>query len=373
MLLVCRQNVRVLVSLGVLFANLTPLYAQREVDLRPRSVATFNGTVVTEDELRKAAAPELEQLRIQAQQMIAGMSRAEHQVLESKLIRLLADKMFDAEASKRGVSREKFLEAELAGKIRNVSAEEIKAFYEANKLRYNQPLEKVSAEIRKVLSEERRSQAIGELADRLKAQYGVTTLLPPLRVRVKTDGSPSLGPKEAPVTIDVFSDFQSSFCAQLDKTLHEVVRKYGKEIRLVYHHFALPNLHADAGKAAEASYCAADQGRFWEMHDLIFETQNQLKDGDLRAKAAKLKLDTGGFNECLASGKYGSKVKDDLKEGHALGVAATPTMFINGRFLSGALPISELSKTIDEEVRIQSQRAALTAAQAGSPAADKAR
>jgi protein-disulfide isomerase len=369
-----RRNVKAILGLGLLFSCLPHLHgqnpAQRVVDLRPKTVATFNGMNVTEDELRAAAAADLDELKVRSQQFYATMARAERQVLETNLIRLLADKMFEAEAAKRGVTKEKLLESELAGKIKDPSADEIKAFYDANKQSYKQPLEKVSGDIRKFFVQERRDKAISEYADRLKAQYGVRVLLPPLRVNVKAEGSPSLGPKEAPVTMVVFSDFQSEFCSQLDKTLHEAVKKYGDKVRLVYRNFTVPSIHPLAGKAAEASLCAGDQNHFWEMHDLLFETQSQLKEADLKAKAAKLKLDTGAFNECLTSGKYAARVKQDQREGNVLGIAATPTLFINGRFLSGALPLTGISRVIDEEIRFTSLRAA-AAAQEASPSSTK--
>lgn len=365
------RNFRTLVGLGLFFCFLSALPAQVQVDMRPKTVATFNGKNVTEEELRRAAAADLDDLRIRIQQLNASMTRAEHQILESSLIRLLADKMFEAEAQSRGISKEKLFETELAGKVKEPTQAEIKAFYETNKQSYNQPLDKVSGDIRKFLKEERRNRALGDLADRLKSRYGVRVLLPPLRAKVRTEGSPSLGPKEAPVTMVEFSDYQSSYCSQLDKTLREAVRKYGDQVRLVYHHFAIPNLHPFAGKAAEASYCAGDQNHYWEMHDLIFETQNQLKEEDLKAKAAKLKLDSAAFNGCLTSGKYAERVKQDLQEGYNLGVAATPALFINGRFLSGALPLSVLSKTIDEEIRLKTLPTATTAAQAAPPSPAK--
>jgi protein-disulfide isomerase len=362
------QYIRTLLAPGLFLACLSTLPAQqKKVDLRPQTVATFNGTNITEEELRKAAADDLDQLHLQVQQMNANLARAEHEILETNLIRLLADKLFEAEAAKKGISKEVFLENELKGKVKEPSQQEIKAFYDANKPRYNQPLEKVTDEIRQYLKMQSRNRAVGELADRLKADYAVSMLLLPLRSKVGTEGSPSLGPKEAPVTIVVFSDYQSAFCSQLSKTLREVVTKYGDEVRLVYRQFPLSQVHPYAEKAAEASLCAADQNHFWEMHDLLFETQTALTDNDLVAKAAKLKLDSGAFGSCLASGKYAEKVKQDRRDGFGLGVAATPALFINGRFLSGALPISDLSKTIDEEIRIKSLGTAAAAGAARMP------
>jgi hypothetical protein len=189
----------------------------------PRVVATFNGTSITEDDLRKAAAADLDRLSVEVDQMNANVARIEHQILETDLIHLLADKVFEAEAAKRGVTKEALLEQELQGKIKEPSQQDIGAFYEANKQRFNQPLEKVTEQIRQYLRTENRNKAMGDLADRLKPGYAVRMLLPPLRVKVREEGSPSQGPKDAPVTIVEFSDFQCPFCSRFSKTLHDVV------------------------------------------------------------------------------------------------------------------------------------------------------
>jgi protein-disulfide isomerase len=352
-----RRTIRTALGLGLFISLLPPLPAQRKtVDLRPRPVATFNGETITEGDLRLAAADDLDKLHLQVQQMNATVAQTEHQILEANLIRLLADRLFEAEASKRGITKAALIEKELAGKVKEPSQPDIKAFYDANRQRFGKPLDQVAEEIRQILRRERRSKAIGDFADRLKVDYGVSMLLQPLRIKVGTEGNPSLGPKEAPVTIVVFSDYQSSFCSQLAKTLHEIVTKYPDEVRLVYRQFPLSQMHPLAEKAAEASLCAADQNHFWELHDLMFATQSALKEPDLRAKAARLKLDPGAFETCLTSGKYAEKVKQDQREGYSLGVAATPALFINGRFLSGALPLPNISRVIDEEIRLQPVR-----------------
>ncbi len=328
----------------------------------PRPVASFNGTAITEDDLRKAAAADLDKLSIQVQQIRANLQREEQQILETNLIRLLADKLFEAEAAKKGISKETFLEQELKGKVKDPTSQQIKTFYEANKQQFPRPLDQASDEIRQYLKTENRNKAIGALADRLKTSYEVKMLLPPLRVHVKTEGSPSRGPKEAPVTIVEFADFQSPFSSQLNKTLNEVQAKYGDKVRLVYRQFPLPQMHPFAEKAAEASLCAADQNQFWELHDSIFETQNELSSKDLEAKAAKLKLDSKAFDNCLTSGKNAQRVQQDQREGYMLGLIGSPTLFVNGRYLSGALAFSDLSKIINEEISLNSLKTKSAAA-----------
>ncbi len=356
-----RCNIKILLALCLSLFCFSSLLAQGPATPstpKPRTVATFNGTPVTEEDLRKAAAADLDNLNLQAQQMSASLAQTEHKILETHLIRLLADKLFEAEAAKRGLTKDALLEKELEGKVKEPTQQDINAFYEANKQLINKPLDQASDQIRQYLKAEYRGKAIGDLADRLKPDYKVSMLLPPLRSRVETDGSPFKGPKEAPVTLVEFSDFQCPFCMRLTKTLRDVAAKYGDKVRLVYRQFPLSQIHPFAEKAAEASLCAADQNQFWEMHDLIFETQSQLKVEDLKAKAAKLKLDSGVFDDCLDSGKYSDRVRQDQREGFTLGVASTPALFINGRFISGALPLSDISRIIDEEISLRTHASA---------------
>jgi protein-disulfide isomerase len=360
MLLQQTQNVKtmLLIVISLLCVPLLSAGEQAEPKLHtftvpgPREVATFNGQSITEETLRNAASADLDNLKLQVQQMNANLARTEHQILETALLRLLADKLFEAEAAKKGMTKEAFVDQELKGKIKEPSEQEINAFYETNKQRFKQPVDKVSDQIQQYLKAKDREKAIGDLADRLKAAYEVKMLLPPLRVNVKTDGSPSRGSKEAPVTIVEFSDFQCPLCSQFSKTIQEALTKYGDKVRLVYRQFPLSQIHPFAEKAAEASLCAADQSRFWELHDLMFETQNELDGKDLQSKAAKLGLDSEAFGKCLSSGKYAQRVQQDEREGYALGVQATPAFFVNGRYFVGALALTDLSKIINEEMSL---------------------
>ncbi len=339
----------------ILFVSfLSPLMAQGaappSTPPKSRNVAIFNGKPITEEDLRKAAAADLDNFNLQVRQMSSSLARTEHDILEKNLIRLLADKLFEAEAAKRGITKKELLDKELEGKVKDPTPQDIEAFYEANKQNINKPLAQASDQIRQYLKTENRNKTIGDFAERLKAEYKVSMFLPPLRSAISTEGSPSQGSKDAPITIVEFSDFQCPYCSRLSNTLHDVIAKYGDKVQLVYRQFPLSQIHPFAEKAAEASLCAADQNQFWQMHNLMFETQNLLKADDLKANAAKLNLDPAVFNLCLDSGKYAEKVKNDLREGISLGVSATPSLFVNGRFLAGALPLSDISRIIDEEM-----------------------
>ncbi|HEV7518200.1 MAG TPA: thioredoxin domain-containing protein, partial [Thermoanaerobaculia bacterium] len=162
----------------------------------------------------------------------------------------------------------------------------------------------------------------------------------------------------APVTIVEFADFQCPFCFRLQPTLERVKRKYGDKVRIVFRQYPL-SFHANASKAAEAALCANDQGQFWQLHDAMFADQQGLAVDGLKAKAAKIAgLRTGQFNSCLDSGKHAEEVKKDLAAGTAAGVTGTPAMFVNGRYISGAVALEDITQVVDDELKRSGARSA---------------
>jgi protein-disulfide isomerase len=161
---------------------------------------------------------------------------------------------------------------------------------------------------------------------------------------------PAVGPASAPVTIVEFSDFQCPFCQRVEPTLKRLRQTYGDKLRIVWKDFPLTQIHPQAFKAGEAGHCAGDQGKYWEYHDRLFANQQALQPADLKKHATDLGLDGAAFGSCLDSSKYGERVRDGVSQGTALGVNSTPTVFINGRRLSGAQPLEVFVATIDEEL-----------------------
>ncbi len=339
-----------LVACAVLVCVL-PLHSERTGSSKPKGVAMVNGKAITQEELNKAAAAKLDELELQKLQYEANLARNRQQILQSTLDRLIEDKMLAAEAAKRGITEKELLTKEVDGKVHPPTPDEVNAFYEANKARINQPKEKVSAQIQQYLQQQAAANARNEFIQRLKKDYAAVSYLEPLRWKIETAGEPSLGPANAPVTLVEFSDFQCPYCKAFAATLKEVEKNYPKDVRVVFRQFPLTNIHPYASKAAEASLCSQEQGRFWELHDAMFADQSALKIEDLKAKAAKLKLDANAFNACLDSGKFAKKVAQEVREGSIAGVGGTPAIFINGRFLSGAQPYPEVAKVIDEELK----------------------
>jgi protein-disulfide isomerase len=160
------------------------------------------------------------------------------------------------------------------------------------------------------------------------------TAQPAERVAVKTNGAPSLGAPSAPLTIVEFSDFQCPYCAGAAAALEKMVADNPGKIRLVYKNFPL-DFHADAPLAHRAAAAAGVQGKFWEMHDLIFQHQRAIKRADLLGFATELKLDISRFERDLNDPDLKANIDADREEGANIGVTGTPTFVVNGKMISG--------------------------------------
>ena len=148
------------------------------------------------------------------------------------------------------------------------------------------------------------------------------------------------------------TDRDVSSCPSCAAPLDRVKSQYAGQIRLVYRQFPLSQIHPNALKAAEASLCAMEQGRFWELHDAMFAEQAMLAEGDLKQKAGRLGLDQAAFDACLDTGKFAGRVADDLSAGQRLGINGTPAVFVNGRPLAGgAVPFEMLAEMIEDELQ----------------------
>jgi protein-disulfide isomerase len=190
---------------------------------------------------------------------------------------------------------------------------------------------------------------------------------PPLDdVFVGTAGAPSLGARDAKVTIVEFSDYQCPFCGRYaTQTMPQLLDEYVKtgKVRYVFRNYPLAQLHPSAEKAAEASACAGDQGKFWEVHDRFFKNQQALGPKEMANHAAALGMDVTKFQQCLDSGKYTSAVKDDIAEGQKFNVRGTPSFFFGTemrdsklkavKFLSGAVPLQNFKEVIDNLLNAQ--------------------
>ena len=166
---------------------------------------------------------------------------------------------------------------------------------------------------------------------------------------VEIGDAPVLGSADADVTIVEWSDFQCPFCNRALPTLQQIQAEYGDRVRIVFKHLPL-SIHPQAPAAHAASEAAHRQGKFWEMHDKIFENQRDLKPETFERYAAELGLDVDRFKRDVASESVRQRLDEDQKQASALGVTGTPAFFINGRFLSGAQPFANFKRVIDGEL-----------------------
>jgi protein-disulfide isomerase len=313
-------------------------------------LAVVNGKPITEADVRQSAADQFKAIEREYQKQI-------HDLIEGSLNQAIQDKLLEAEAASRGMTKEAVL-AEL--KPATVTDAEVDAFYEQNKAQIPKPKEQVAPQIKSYLEQQGQQKARQEFFAKLEEKYNVEIKMEPVRVEVAATG-PAKGPANAPVTIVEFSDFQCPFCSRVNPTLKQVQEKYGDKVRIVFRQFPL-SFHQMAAKAAEASLCAGDQGKFWELHDAMFADQQALGVDQLKTKAAGLGVNAEQFNQCLDSGKHTATVQADMKAGSEAGVNGTPAMFINGRFINGAVPIDQITPIIDDELRRAGQK---TAAKSG--------
>jgi len=313
-------------------------------------VATIDGQKVTMNDLEAEAEAGLEQVETQLVQCQRQAEQTRFQVLDAALQGLLRERMVAAEAEAAGQTPEEYLAAELESRIGEVTAAEVDAFFAENQARMppGRTKEQIEPQIRQFLAQQKRAEAEQAFYSGLEVKHQVTSTLEPPRTEVAATG-PAKGPDSAPVTIVEFSDFECPYCSRVNPTLAQVRETYGDKVRIVFRQFPL-DMHPNARKAAEASLCAQDQGKFWEMHDAMFADQRNLGVDALKAKAQSLGLNAESFGQCLDSGEYADEVAADLRAGVEAGVSGTPAMFINGIPLSGAVPYEQVAEVIDAEL-----------------------
>jgi len=312
-----------------------------------RVAARVDDQVITMQDLENALAAQLAKLQEQKSQL-----------MESKLDELIAERLLAREAKRRGITTEDLLKAEVSSKVPQVTEAEITGFITQNRARLKEETAELRLRVRDYLKEQKAAQQQRAYVANLRQNAKVATFLEepePIRVAVKGEGAFVKGPKDAPVTLVEFTDFHCPFCGKVVATLKDVMREYDGKIRWVFRDFPIASLHPGAPKAAEAARCAGEQGKFWEYHDLLFESQSAATIEDFKRSAEHLKLELKSFGQCLDTGKHRAAVEADVQEGARLGITGTPTFFINGRILVGAQPLENFRKIIEAELRASSK------------------
>ena len=307
-------------------------------------LATVEGQPITVAEVRKALGQNLSKLEEEA-----------YELKKQQVDDLIADKLLAAEAARRGTTVDALVQQEITSHVAPVTESDIAAFVAANKGRIPGDPAQFTQQIRGYLEAQhqtaQRQAFVGTL--RAKAKIEMHLEPPPVfRAEVVTDGAPVRGDVKAPVTIVEFSDFHCPYCRAVQPALLQLLAKYPGRVRLVYKHYPLDSLHPQARRASEASWCANEQGKFWQFHDRVYAAGSDASEAALGKFASEASLDKAAFDTCLASGKATRAIQKDVQEGSGHGINGTPGFFVNGRFLSGNQPLAAFERIIDDELKV---------------------
>jgi protein-disulfide isomerase len=274
----------------------------------------------------------------------------ERGALENKIL----ESVLGQEAKEQGLTDiDALIKKEVHDKIADPTDAEIEEFYNKVKSQTNgATLESIREQLVMSLKNQQSQDKVMGYIDGVKTKYEIKINLPfpdAARVEVSADDDPFLGPKEAPITIIQFAEYQCPYCGKAGESVDQVMKEYEGKIKMVYRDFPL-SFHDRAIPAAVAANCSGDQGKYWEMHNLLMGNQRALSESDLTAHATSLSLDLDKWNECRKDPKQSAEVNKDFEDGQKVGVTGTPAFFVNGVMLSGAVPFAQFKEIIDREL-----------------------
>jgi predicted DsbA family dithiol-disulfide isomerase len=303
-------------------------------------VATFDGESISSAKLEELVGEKL--LRLKTEEYL--LRRA---TLDEHIDSLLLSR----EASKRKTTVKKLLQQEVTDRIQPVNVTEAQAVVANAPENFSSMTKEEAVKVvMDHLQRKRTTMRRTEFLTSLRAAYSYTMLLDPPRLTQQFADGPSVGPKDATVSIIEFSDFQCPACIQLKPTLDRLRQEYANQVRLTFKQFPLP-MHRQAAKAADAALCAAEQNRFWEMHDVLFANQDLLKQEQFTELARRAGLNQTAFKSCFNSNRTTHRRIKEVFEGRSADISSTPTLFINGRMITGARPYESLREIIEEELK----------------------
>jgi protein-disulfide isomerase len=314
-------------------------------------VAIIGSERVSFSELPAATQTELDEHQRRYEQRLHQLAlenrREQQAILEARINNLIDSRLMQKEARARHTTI-----AELIKQVKNppVTDADVRDFYLKHAQEFKQPFEAELVPITQYLMQQSLEAGKRDYLAGLRAKYAARLTFEPLREDVAAEG-PSRGPADARVTLVEFADFQCPFCARMAPVLERLQQQYPKDVRLVYRQMPLEKVHPDSLRAAQASLCALEQDKFWPMHDALYADQKALNVAGLKATAARVGLDSGHFDVCLDSARTLTAVQTDERAGIELGVDGTPGLFVNGRFVNGAVPYEQLAAMVDDELQ----------------------
>jgi protein-disulfide isomerase len=314
------------------------------------------GKAVTEADIvasdRDAFAAQDADYETKLRQLQSKRAQDHYELVKDRLDKLLDKRALELEAQKLRTTTA----AVLAGNsVPAVTDEEAQAYYDANKARTTQTFDQLKPQIIQFLATEHNNTATRKFYDNLRAKHDVVAQLAPYRVVVAATG-PTKGRADAPITIVEFADFQCPYCRQAEATIRSVVASHSDAVRLVFRNLPLATVHPNAMTAAVAGVCADRQGKFWPMHDAMFEDQNALGEEGLKATAKRIGLDADAFSACLADPHSKAAVESDSRTADELNLNGTPYFFINGRPVFGNVPADQIESLITDELQRASNK-----------------
>jgi protein-disulfide isomerase len=300
------------------------------------------------------------EITILEKDMVKGIENdlyeAEEKIFDLKMSKakaMLLEQLVNKDPRKKDLTTDQFLDKYIAAGIK-VEQKEIDSFIKEKAIPAEHINDQIKERIQSYLMMEKKKVAIETWFGEQSKKTAIEVFLEkPSRPTFNIDvaKAPFAGKENAKVTLVEYSDFQCPFCAKGAETVKQLKDKYKDKIKVVFKNFPLP-FHNQAKQASMAAMCANEQSTdlFWKMHDKLFADQSKLDSVSLKATAKTLGADEKKFNECYDSNKYLEYVENDIKQGTDLGIKSTPTFFVNGQLIAGALPIEEFSKIIDEQL-----------------------
>ncbi|RME89331.1 MAG: hypothetical protein D6767_08630 [Candidatus Hydrogenedentota bacterium] len=303
-------------------------------------VAEFKGGSISKQELEKNAQMQLYQLKKQ-----------EYEIKKQALDKLLEKKLLRMEANAKGVSVDQLLEDLYKKQYQETPEEQRRQYYEANKDRIGRSYEEVKEDLKSGFEQHNKNEIKKNYIESLKKKYNVQIYLEeprPPKIQIDTDDDPFWGNPNAKVVVVEFSDFQCPFCKRMQKDIQRIRAEYKDKIKWVFRDFPLP-FHQLAMQAHIAANCALEQNRYWDMQQALFQLNPNLSKENILTTARHLGLDVARLENCMKDpdGKIRAEIQHDMEYGQQVGVRGTPTIFINGEYVSGVRPYPVLKQMIE--------------------------
>ncbi len=302
-------------------------------------VANVGGVKITMSDLEQEESAKLLAARYQYYQV------------ETKALNDLIDKkLLEQKAAAEHLTVAQLLDREVNSKVKDPTEDQMRVYYEG--VETEQPYEAVREKILEKIRQLRTDKAKAAYIQTLRTDSTVYIVLaPPSATLEAANPQMTQGPNNAQVSLVEFADYECPYCQKVAPDVKKLAADFSGKVSFAFKDFPLP-MHSRAEKAAEAARCASEQNKFWEFHDELFHSK-ELDVDQLKAQARALKLDSEQFDKCLDSGAAAAAVDRDRKEGTRLGINGTPSFFINGHFMSGALDYATLRQAIEQQLTLQ--------------------